>query len=634
MTKTKVIFITGQSNSEGRANSTLCTTEELVYHTNCKIWHNSNFTDLKVGPYGNNKSAPNNHGVELPLAMRFKETLPEETIYIVKLGAGGTNIDSHLPGGNIYEDFKNNYFQPAINWLINQGIIPEIYIYYSQGEAEANASRYLEFNKKLSRLIENYKNILVPEIKFIFPEIIESGSLTHDIHINNVFKNYEKNNSNVFVINGKNYPSDDNLHWNYEGVNLLGEDLFKFICDNSSDVVKYNLPYDFVSENIEVITKDIDYNGKIYFKNSTLTDFPFQNKGVVYIDPSLPNSNLSKINNKFYPFHNLSSALSSLPIDDNSTWIIHFLKGGIVLGAEVPFRNLEFFSEQDLTIDFTNVKQESEIIASSPTKASVNNIININFLSENIKIISNYVGIQRFTNNSPYLKISGSISFDWKSSGGNNASNYIFQCKVKTNLIIREWIAYSTHGAYILGFADGSTVNIKKIINIDLSTKYTFRETNFNILHNASIIIEEIVMQSGEFRSLIPIEINKITGTGVINSKSTKFNNCKCDIGITFNNLNATKVEGTLISDNYWKASTSGELLIKNFEGKANNISLTGLGKIITKGNTCIDTTTLITASPNDVVVFEVCNGITVLNGVLKTNNTSTFVEKGILKIN
>lgn len=628
----KVIFITGQSNAQGRANSSLANSTELDYHSNCLIWNklNNNFQPLKIGAYANNESSPSLHGVELPLAINFKNNFPTETIYIIKHALGGVNIDACSVGGTIYETFKNEYFQPAINFLLEIGVNPEIYIYYSQGEADSTASRYIDFNEKLSLLMNNYKNILCNDIRFIFPEIIEDGILTNDAEINNIFKNYEKNNNNINVLNGKNYPSDDNLHWNYEGVNLLGADLFEVISKRKGGEIKYSLPYDFTTYNIDVISQNKKIISEIDLKYSSILNFPFNNKGVVYIDIELADSNKSKLNNKFLPFHNLTSAINSLPADNNQTWVIYFINGGNTIGCELPFRNLEFYSNKDLIIDFTEVNQGGQIINNISNLANSNNIISHNYISNNIKIISNYTGVQRFTNGNIYFKLSGNLAFNLKSSGGTSASSYNVQSLVPTELIIREWYCYNTHGSYILGFKDGSNVKFEKIINIDLNNKNTFRFTNYNTEHNSNIEIDEINFVSGEFKSLLPINIKKLTGNGILNSKKTIFNNCISDNGVSFNFQNAEQLEGVLISNNSINGNVSTELNIRNFEGKINNLTVTG--KVICKGVNEINATVFINTSKISNAL-DIYNGVTIINGTISNNGTEV-IQKGILKIN
>lgn len=620
----KVIFITGQSNAQGRANSLSATPQELEYHQNALIWNNNEFQPLKISSYFNNQSNPNLHGVELPLAMKFKEEFPNETIYIVKHALGGSNIDANYIGGGVYENFKTNFFEPAINNLLSNGIEPEVYIYYSQGEAEANASRYQDFNYKLSLLINNYRNILKSDVHFIFPLIIENGILTHDTEVNNVFKNYEKNDAKISVIDSVNFPSDDALHWNYDGVNQLGNLVFEEIKRNKGGVVKYNLPYNFIGDNEDVISQNKKFIGNVDFKNAEIKNFPFQNKGFVYVDTNLSNSSESKLNNRFLPFHNLESAFNALPIDDNSNWCVYFINSTTATGCEIPFRNLEFFSEKPITIDFSNVNKEGVIINTINSLANANNIITHNYTSGNILIKSDYTGIQRFTNGSSFLKIEGCLSLNLKPNGGSNANYYNFQVKVPTNLRIKEWYCYSTQGSYILGFADGSNITFDKIINVDLNNKYTFRLTNFNTLHNANIEVKELNFIGGEFRSLLPVKISKITGTGVVNIKDITFNNCVCDNGITFNIVNLEKLEGVVSSNNFITGNVSSVLKIRNFEGKINALTVTG--SLEFSGVNEVNTVNLITS--NKPVLIK--NGITVINGVLN----ATVTDKGILKVN
>lgn len=623
----KVILITWQSNAQGRANSNLATPLELEAKNKCLIWNNdtNSFQPLKIGAYANNQSSPSLHGVELPLAMQFLNESPDETIYIIKYAEPGTNIDFHLPGGSTYEKFNNDFVIPAINWLLQNEIEPEIYFYLSGGEADSTNARYKDFSFKLSQLTNHYRSILSSEIQFIFPLIIESGSLERDSEINNVFKNFSKNDAKVSVIHSVDYETDDNLHWNYTGVNRIGSDLFQIIKNTKGGKVEFPLPYDFNSGYVDVVAQDKKYISELDYENSNVLNFPFQNKGFVYIDTELSNSDKSCLNNRFRPYHNLQSAINALPTDNNFTWQIYFLKGGVIDGCALPFRNLEFYSEKAVTIDFTNVNHDTSVISPTNVNANSFNIIEYKFLSNNITLKSDYTGVQRFTNESPYLKISGNVALNWKSSGGSNSNHYIFQCRQKTDLVIREWYTYSTHGAYILGFADGSNICFEKIINVDLNNKYTFRQTNFNILHNANVEIKELNMQAGEFRSLVPISINKITGNGVINSKSTKFNECVCSSGVSFNMINLEKLQGVLISTNPITGTVSSLLKIRDFEGKINALNVTG--SIECYGNNEIETTSLIS---NINTNFVIKNGITVVNGNLSANVT----ERGVLKIN
>ena len=435
----KVLITSWQSNAQGRANSTLCTPLELEAKHKCLIWNNitNDFQPLKVGAYANNQSSPNLHGVELPLAMQFLNESPDETIYIIKYAEAGTNIDFHLPGGTTYEKFNNEFVIPAVNYLLDNEIEPEIFFYLSGGEADSTESRYKNFPEKLSKLINHYRSIIGSEIQFIFPLIIEDGILTRDTEINNTFKNFSKNDSKVSVIDSVNYPSDDNLHWNYEGVNMLGADLFKIIKNNNGHKVQFQMPYVFNAGYVDVIANNTKYVGSLDLSLANVLDFPFQNKGFVFVDTTLVNSDNSCLNNRFRPYHNLQNAINALPLDNNFTWQIYFLSGGVIEGCELPFRNLEFYSEKAITIDFTNVNQDSSIMSTVNNLANSSNIIEYKFLSDNITLKSDYTGVQRFTNGSLYFKISGNIALNFKSSGGGSASSYNFQSRIKTDLVIR-----------------------------------------------------------------------------------------------------------------------------------------------------------------------------------------------------
>lgn len=635
----RVLFITGQSNAQGRANSSIASAAEKEAHQNALIWSKANgqFEPLKISSYSNNQSLPSLHGVELPIAMKFKEKFPNEVVYIVKYALGGSNIDDNYINGGVYNEFKDNFFQPAINEILNSGKIPYIHFYYSQGEAEATASRSIDFNFKLNLLIANYKKVLDSKVHFIFPEIITSGILTNDEDINDVFKDFSVTKDNVSVIHSAEYSTDDNLHWNYDGVNQLGEDIFKIMLSTEGGTINTPLPYDFVENNI-VFEENVAFTGGADFNNCDDLKLPNQLYNVMFIDLTLANSDNSVINNKTRPFSNLSSAISALPPDNGVKSILWFINGGNAIGCELPGRSLDFYSDKNLTIDFTTINQGGVITLSG---GSIESPVEHNFIGTNITIKSDYTGTQKFSTPSIYYRISGNVAFNWKATGGTTSSDYIIQSRLKTNLTIREWYAYATHGSYILGFKDGSTIKVEKLINVDLSTKYTFRETVFNTLHNADITIDEVNMQSGEFRSLIPIKIKKITGTGNINSKKTQFINCVADAGITFNTISATELSGKLTSTNAWTSSTvSALLLINDFYGKINNVLLTGTGEINLKGNNeILVASNFLANSGSNAEALKIINGLTVLNqtnsaDVLLTGTSFTVIAKGIIKSN
>lgn len=614
----KVILITGQSNAHGRADSSLATAGELEYHDKCLIWYNNQFTPLKIGAYGNNKSNPGLFGAELPIAMNFKANYPDETVYIIKHALGGVDIDNCLPGGAVYEEFMTNNVVPAINSLLSSGIKPEVYLYFSQGEADANESRYKQYNEKLSMLINTYRDKLCPDIKFIFPEIITTGILTRDTEINNTFKNTAKNDTNVFTLDTSLLPTNDNLHWNYAGVNELGTLLFDVINNNKGGAVIYPLPYNFGVGNVDVVVKDQKYYGKLDFENSEVYNFPNQNKGFVYIDNTLVNSIKSKLNNRFLPFHNLHSAIASLPADNGMTWELRFLKSGVHSGCELPFRNLEFFAESDVTIDFTDINQGSEIMKGSTQKK-----FTYNFTSDNIKLMSNYAGVQRFCTNSNLFGLFGTVSFDWKASGGNTATSFIVCSRLKSTLTIKEWRNYNTHGNYNFSFADDSTIIFEKILNVDSVGKTYFRPSSFNVKNNAKIEVKEINFTTGDFRTLLPLKIGNVFGSGTLKADSLTFNNSKFDSGVSINLLNAVYLSGETDCQSIYGSALA--LILDNFEGKLNAVATTS---ITTKGMTEINAANFTSTNGID---FMVKNGITVVNGILPSFN---IIEKGILKIN
>lgn len=264
----KLLIITGQSNAAGRGFDTDATSDQLAPQPNIKIWVAgivNDWQDLDVGT--NNQSTGTQHGVELGVAHRYAIDNPNETIYIVKHAIGGTDIDANSPGGSVYQTLHDDFLNPAIDNLLSNNLIPSVYFYFSQGEADSNSADYLLYAEKLSSLIGHYESKLGKRTQFIFPEILELGANTNESDINDIFNANHVLKDNVFTIQSKAYDANDLQHFSYLGLLDIADDIYD-VMNTKTGALILNSVTNYEADLVNYLSGDFDY------ANATVFNFP------------------------------------------------------------------------------------------------------------------------------------------------------------------------------------------------------------------------------------------------------------------------------------------------------------------------------------------------------------------------
>jgi hypothetical protein len=142
MAATKVFLLGGQSNMAGCGAGewdVACPSPYNAPQTAVKFWSSSSWVNLQPG-FGFPNSVPNSFGPEVSFGYRLHQLLPNDDIYLVKLGVSGTNLaadwNPDAPGAT-YTTFKTTA-AAAIQNLTAAGKSPTVAgMIWMQGESDA-----------------------------------------------------------------------------------------------------------------------------------------------------------------------------------------------------------------------------------------------------------------------------------------------------------------------------------------------------------------------------------------------------------------------------------------------------------------------------------------------------------------
>lgn len=238
-TNPNLLLIVGQSNALGRGDNTEASATELALTTTVQIWNTDHWEDLDISS-GNNLAHTDQHGLELGFSLYYPDLFPDETLYIIKEGDSGTDIDSHL---TTYFDAATIQLENAVNNLIGNGIYPKISILFLQGEADSNnVTTTYDYHDKLVTLINQYSSFISTKTPFVNFEIIETD--LYDTIVNEAKLETSKSIENSYLIESSSESTDDNLHYNYTALKNLSYKFLKLL--ESIDVVPTNIVGDIV----------------------------------------------------------------------------------------------------------------------------------------------------------------------------------------------------------------------------------------------------------------------------------------------------------------------------------------------------------------------------------------------------
>lgn len=213
--------LSGQSNATGQAPL-----DSLSYHYLDTIeWikicdqYSGAWEDLIIG-YNNNSfvnnsgSSPNTyHGAEAGIIFEFAKEFPGDTLYLLKTGWGGSDIDDHLPGGDESPYLQDSTStQTCLNLLLSRDDVHTVDFradLWIQGESDATSeAKAYAYQDSLALLIPQKRRQLGAGLPVVLGEVNQSqnGTVERSI-INNTLQGFAHQNENVYNLGSANLPT-------------------------------------------------------------------------------------------------------------------------------------------------------------------------------------------------------------------------------------------------------------------------------------------------------------------------------------------------------------------------------------------------------------------------------------------
>lgn len=187
---------------------------------------------------GNYNYAQNKRGMEGEFGMRYQTAYPDKDLYIIKLGCGGSPIQSWTSDNNHnWEYFYRNMFLPAMNDLLAKGKKPRLAgVWWMQGCKDRNNTEEY-YRTRLTELISKIRMDLgFPDAHIYIGHIVKPGENPDYPNSSKQFGQSVRNAQDAVtdpanehyipgteIIDGRDCPFDaDNLHWAHKGVNMIG----------------------------------------------------------------------------------------------------------------------------------------------------------------------------------------------------------------------------------------------------------------------------------------------------------------------------------------------------------------------------------------------------------------------------
>lgn len=221
-----LIIFSGESNSGGKALNTDATTNELAVRPKVKILNNSTLLleDLHIGVNNNighdNLINGTTHGWELGLGNIVDSGNLPNPIYITKTGQGGSGIDQWNPTATVkYYDSLTKRVDSAKKLItaINNGVAPNLYLFYSQG---INDALYVPNDSAnwISKTEAHFANIRarygsVP----IFITYLPPAFNSYNARITQICSEVTE----CYAIQTSDLPMQDSYHWNYSAMKTI-----------------------------------------------------------------------------------------------------------------------------------------------------------------------------------------------------------------------------------------------------------------------------------------------------------------------------------------------------------------------------------------------------------------------------
>lgn len=222
-----LLVFSGESNSGGQVLNSEASEVEIAPRPRVQILNNLTFCfeALDIGTNNNldhfNLSATDFHGWELELANRlYAGTLPDDTIYLVKTGQGGSAISEWADGSTYFAKFKRRMDSAIAKITYQYCKAPDVVLFYTQGINDALANTNIETWKaatiahfaKIRALYGNI-SIYVP----YFMNGFEPYNTAYDQIVTEV--------GHITMVISTGAALQDSYHWSYAGMKVVADNL-------------------------------------------------------------------------------------------------------------------------------------------------------------------------------------------------------------------------------------------------------------------------------------------------------------------------------------------------------------------------------------------------------------------------
>lgn len=237
-----VLIQSGQSNYTDLEPNSNAPLDELGIFNSLELWDINSQSFLAY-----EKDFIESHNLNLGLArMLSPYNIP---IKIINVSTSATDINDHISGGVVYELLWSQV-QNAINQILSNGKNPVVFFHFIQGEANSNSQELADvYGAKQLEFLNQWRDNLGANLPMIMSTIYERGNaaaIALDKQINDLKRNLYKDGLIQGLIEVEDFPSDDDLHRNYQGFQREARALIGVLSNiRSGIIVNQNLPFNY-----------------------------------------------------------------------------------------------------------------------------------------------------------------------------------------------------------------------------------------------------------------------------------------------------------------------------------------------------------------------------------------------------
>lgn len=216
----RLTLYTGQSNCPGNGYNADALPSEIDETTALQIWRKGSWANLNIASGNNYPNGSQYHSIELGLSL-LQEERYSYPLYLGKWGVGGTEIQKHLKGGDVFTEFYRNVVRTSINNILQSGKRVFVDLILLQGEQDSDSWKIAEYDYYLSQWITQWQEILGANLPISFIQIYQRNDGTTTI--NGIFQSKADENPLIKVIQADTLPTNDGLHYSYAAHKIIAE---------------------------------------------------------------------------------------------------------------------------------------------------------------------------------------------------------------------------------------------------------------------------------------------------------------------------------------------------------------------------------------------------------------------------